>query len=66
VDDRPGELARLLAEVGAAGANLEDLRLEHSPGAQFGLAELSVLPEVERRLADELERLGWKIVGEDR
>lgn len=66
VDDTPGELARLLAEVGAAGANLEDLRLEHSPGAQFGLAELSVLPDVEGRLADELGRLGWKIVGEDR
>jgi prephenate dehydrogenase len=66
VDDTPGELARLLAEVGAAGANLEDLRLEHSPGAQFGLAELSVLPAVESSLAAELGRLGWKIVGEDR
>jgi hypothetical protein len=32
VEDRPGELARLLAEIGEIGVNLEDLRLEHSPG----------------------------------
>ncbi len=62
VADRPGELARLLADVGEAGVNLEDLRIEHSPGAQIGLAEVSVLPEVERRLADELEGRGWTIV----
>ena len=64
VDDRPGELARLLTEIGEAGVNMEDLRLEHSPGAQIGLAEISVLPEVEQRLANELEARGWKIAGE--
>lgn len=63
VDDRPGELARLLTEIGEAGVNMEDLRLEHSPGAQIGLAEISVLPEVEERLASELESRGWKIAG---
>lgn len=63
VDDRPGELARLLTEIGEAGVNMEDLRLEHSPGAQIGLAEISVLPEAEERLAAELESRGWKIVG---
>jgi prephenate dehydrogenase len=61
VDDRPGELARLLAEVGDAGINLEDLRLEHSPGTLVGLAELSVLPEVEPQLVAELEARGWRI-----
>jgi prephenate dehydrogenase len=63
VDDVPGELARLLTEVGSVGVNLEDLRLEHSPGAQFGLAELSVVPEAEARLASELQARGWKIAG---
>jgi prephenate dehydrogenase len=63
VDDVPGQLARLLTEIGSIGVNLEDLRLEHSPGAQFGLAEISVLPEAEQRLLVELERLGWKIAG---
>lgn len=61
VDDRPGELARLLTEIGELGVNMEDLRLEHSPGAQVGLAEIAVLPEVEQRLATELTARGWKI-----
>jgi prephenate dehydrogenase len=63
VDDKPGELARLLTEIGEAGVNMEDLRLEHSPGAQIGFAEISVLPEVEQTLADELESRGWRIAG---
>jgi prephenate dehydrogenase len=61
VDDRPGELARLLAEIGDAGINLEDLRLEHSPGTLVGLAELSVLPEAEPQLLSELEARGWRV-----
>lgn len=64
IDDRPGELARLLTEIGELGINMEDLRLEHSPRAQVGLAEISVLPEVEARLASELTARGWKITGE--
>ena len=63
VDDVPGELARLLNEIGQAGINLEDLRLEHSPGAEFGLAEISILPEAAPRLIDELQSRGWKIAG---
>ncbi|MGI9825323.1 prephenate dehydrogenase [Agromyces sp. Marseille-Q5079] len=63
VDDRPGQLARLFHDVGDAGVNLEDLRLEHSPGAQVGLAEIFVLPEVQERLTDELAARGWRIAG---
>ena len=54
VDDRPGELGRLLSEMGEVGVNMEDLRLEHSPGAPIGLAEISVLPEVEDHLSPSL------------
>jgi len=61
VDDRPGELARLLAEIGALGVNMEDLRLEHSPGAQVGIAEISVVPEAEARLVEDLTAAGWRI-----
>ncbi|HEU4758295.1 MAG TPA: prephenate dehydrogenase dimerization domain-containing protein, partial [Agromyces sp.] len=63
VDDRPGQLARLLAEVGEIGVNLEDLRLEHSPGRQVGLAEIAVLPEAADRLTNELAERGWRIAG---
>ena len=65
VADVPGELARLLTEIGELGVNMEDLRLEHSPGAQFGLAEIAVLPEAEKRLVAELTARGWKIAGEN-
>ncbi|TBN56494.1 prephenate dehydrogenase [Glaciihabitans arcticus] len=63
IDDRPGELARLLTEIGELGVNMEDLRLEHSPNAQIGLAEIAVLPEKEETLARELGARGWKIAG---
>jgi prephenate dehydrogenase len=61
IDDTPGQLARLLTEIGELGVNMEDLRLEHSPGAPVGFAEVSVVPEAEERLVAELEARGWKI-----
>ena len=60
VDDQPGELARLLTELGELGINMEDLRLEHSPGAQIGFAEIAVLPEVADRAAKDLSDRGWR------
>ena len=47
--DRPGELARLVVDVGSAGVNIEDIRIEHSPGQPVGLVELSVAPGSEAR-----------------
>ncbi|MDE0546675.1 prephenate dehydrogenase [Microbacterium sp. C7(2022)] len=61
VDDTPGQLGRLFGELGELDVNVEDLRLEHSPGAQFGLAEISVVPTAVRRAVDGLESRGWKI-----
>jgi prephenate dehydrogenase len=63
VPDRPGELARLLHEVGEVGVNLEDLHLEHGLGQPFGLAEISVLPSVAEGLAEELQSRGWQLHG---
>ncbi|TXR56694.1 prephenate dehydrogenase [Quadrisphaera setariae] len=62
VPDAPGELARLLHDVGAAGVNLEDLRLEHSPGQPVGLAEVSVLPAARTVLESALRDLGWALL----
>jgi prephenate dehydrogenase len=61
VPDRPGELARLLHDVGAAGINLEDLRLEHSQGQPVGLAEVLVVPAAASRLVTALRDLGWTV-----
>jgi prephenate dehydrogenase len=61
VDDTPGQLGRLFGDFGALDVNVEDLRLEHSPGAQFGLAEISVTPGAMHRAVEGLEARGWKI-----
>ena len=66
VDDRPGELARLLTEIGEEGVNMEDLRLEHSPGAQVGFAEILVIPEAAARLEDALAARGWTLAEGER
>lgn len=61
VADEPGRLARLLTEIGEEGVNMEDLRLEHSPGAPIGFAEIAVLPDVATRLAEALTARGWTL-----
>lgn len=63
IDDKPGELARLLTEIGAAGLNVEDLSLDHASGAQVGLVELSVLPTIKEKLVSTLRTNGWKLAG---
>lgn len=62
VDDEPGQVARLLTEIGETGINVEDLRLNHSSGRNVGMVELSVLPDVRERLVDELTLRDWKVV----
>ncbi|MEG0589763.1 prephenate dehydrogenase [Aurantimicrobium sp.] len=61
IDDRPGQLAQLLTELGELNINLEDLRLEHSEGAQMGMVEFSVVPEVRETLVSELEKRNWRV-----
>jgi prephenate dehydrogenase len=59
--DRPGELARLFNAAGAAGVNIEDIRLEHSPGLPVGVAELSVRPDQAGTLLVAMEAGGWPV-----
>ncbi len=61
VDDTPGELARLLVEVGEAGINLEDLHLDHGLGLPFGIAEIAVQPDVAGLLETALTERGWRL-----
>jgi prephenate dehydrogenase len=61
IPDQPGELARLFAATGAAGVNIEDVRIEHSPGLPVGVAELFVRPAEAQTLLDVLERGGWPV-----
>ena len=61
IPDRPGELTRLFDAAGAAGVNIEDVRIEHSPGLPVGVAELSVRPAEADTLLDALEKGGWPV-----
>jgi prephenate dehydrogenase len=61
IADSPGELARLFNAAGAAGVNIEDVRIEHSPGLPVGVAELSIRPDQAATLLDAMEAGGWPV-----
>jgi prephenate dehydrogenase len=61
IADQPGELARLFNAAGAAGVNIEDVRIEHSPGLPVGVAELSVRPDQSGALLAAMEAGGWPV-----
>jgi prephenate dehydrogenase len=61
IPDQPGELARLFHAAGVAGVNIEDVRIEHSPGLPVGVAELFVRPAEAGVLLDALEAGGWPV-----
>lgn len=60
IDDRAGQLGRLFTELGELGINIEDLRLEHSPGAQIGFAEIAVRQDVAVQARQGLSARGWR------
>ncbi|GGL12767.1 prephenate dehydrogenase [Streptomyces flaveus] len=61
INDQPGQLARIFADAGAAGVNIEDVRIEHATGQQAGLVELMVKPAVAPVLTAALRERGWAI-----
>lgn len=63
VPDHPGELARLFADVGEIGVNVEDVHIDHDPGRPVGLVELVVEVSRAEHLAAELGERGWDVHG---
>ncbi len=61
IGDQPGELARVFQAAGRAGINIEDVRIEHSPGLPAGVLELSVRPEAAAGLMAALAAGGWPV-----
>lgn len=61
LEDRPGQLARLFADADAAGVNIEDVRIEHSPGQPVGRVELAVRPARAPVLVAALRGRGWTV-----
>lgn len=61
IPDRPGYLGKLFQDVGELDVNIEDLNLEHSPGAAAGICQLLVEPAQLQPLTQGLTNRGWKI-----
>jgi prephenate dehydrogenase len=59
VPDHPGELARLFADAGDSGVNIEDVHIDHDPGRPVGLLELTVEEGRAEQLLASLEAKGW-------
>lgn len=60
VPDHPGELARLFADAGEIGVNIEDVRIDHDPGRPVGLVELTVTASHAAVLRHALGERGWE------
>ncbi|MFI5571403.1 prephenate dehydrogenase [Streptomyces sp. NPDC051740] len=61
IDDQPGQLARIFSDAERAGANIEDVRIEHATGQQAGLVQLMVEPKTAPALTAGLRERGWAI-----
>ncbi|MFE5548601.1 prephenate dehydrogenase [Streptomyces sp. NPDC056534] len=61
ISDQPGELARIFADAGRAGVNIEDVRIEHATGQQAGLVQLMVEPSAAPVLGAALQDRGWSL-----
>ena len=53
----------LFADAGRADVNVEDVRIEHSPGQPVGIVELDVGVGAEIVLAAALRTAGWSVHG---
>lgn len=61
VPDHPGELARLFADSGSIGVNIEDVRIDHDPGRPVGQVELLVEDQRADELSEALAERGWTV-----
>ncbi len=61
IPDTPGALARLFADVGDAGVNVEDVAIEHDLVRQVGYLALSVTPDQEAGLTATMRSRGWDV-----
>jgi prephenate dehydrogenase len=61
IPDSPGALARLFADVSAAGVNVEDISIEHDPVREIGYLALSVAPEQADALVETMLSHGWTV-----
>ena len=61
IPDAPGALAKLFADVGRAGVNVEDVAIDHDQNRQVGYLALSVEPEAAAGLVELMTGQGWNV-----
>lgn len=61
IPDAPGALARLFADVDAAGVNVEDLAIEHDEVREVGYLSVSVSPSLAPGLRAAMDAAGWAL-----
>ncbi len=61
IPDAPGALARLFAEVGEAGVNVEDISIEHDQTRQIGYLDLAVTGDHAASLVVGMRDGGWRV-----
>jgi len=61
IPDTPGALARLFADIEAAGVNIEDVAIEHDQVRQVGFLSVDVAPQVADALRAALAGHGWSL-----
>ena len=61
IPDAPGALARLFADIEAAGVNVEDVRIEHDPAREVGYLAVQVTKPVARSLENAMIEAGWTL-----
>ncbi len=61
IPDTPGALAKLFADVGAAGVNVEDIAIDHDQVRQVGYLALSVTPDQVESLDQTMRDSGWDV-----
>lgn len=61
IPDEPGALARLFSDASAAGANIEDVRIDHDPARASGLVELDISLAAVGPLVEALADRGWTV-----
>lgn len=61
IDDRPGQLHKIMTECANLNVNIEDLAIEHSPGQEKGLITLAVSAGDAQKISEHLRNKGWSV-----
>ena len=61
IPDEPGSLARLFADIEAAGVNVEDVRIDHDPAREVGYLAVQVAKPVAKALEAAMQQAGWTL-----